>query len=187
MPLFRQLEHTLERECQKKKNSKNEWTEDEDQSSTLVGICLQSLAENMKEMWVKDYAQKYMDQYFFRYVMGPFSSLREYYKDLYMCECLLKYLSYLSVSLSAGELLEELLCILSSRNLLTRAALHLLLLPQLSCLSLTSACSLVNANLCSLIQIRCQVKHTPPFLTLVDFIFACSLCIHVEVLVNRKY
>lgn len=131
MPLFRQLEHTLERECQKKKNSKNEWTEDEDQSSTLVGLCLQSLAENMKEMWVKDYAQKYMDQYFFRYVMGPFSSL-------------------------PGELLEELLCILSSRNLLTRAALHLLLLPQLSCLSLKSACSLVNANLCSLIQIRCQ-------------------------------
>ncbi|RXN32027.1 dihydrofolate reductase-like isoform X2 [Labeo rohita] len=82
-------------------------------------------------MWVKDYAQKYMDQYFFRYVMGPFSSL-------------------------PGDLLDELLCILSSRNLLTRAALHLLLLPQLSCLSLTSACNLVNANLCSLIQIRCQ-------------------------------
>lgn len=62
----------------------------------------------------------------------------------------------LCVSLLAGELLEELLSILSSRNLLTRAALHLLLLPQLSCLSLTSACSLVNTNLCSLIQIRCQ-------------------------------
>lgn len=77
-----------------------------------------------------------------------------------MCESLSKYLFYLCVSLSAGDLLEELLCILSSRNLLTRAALHLLLLPQLSCLSLASACSLVNANLCSLIQIRCQVKHT---------------------------
>ncbi|KTG39445.1 hypothetical protein cypCar_00014804 [Cyprinus carpio] len=131
MPLFRQLEHTLERECRRKKKCKNEWTEDEDKPSKLTGLCLQSLAENMKEMWVKDYAQKYMDQYFFRYVMGPFSSL-------------------------PGELLEELLCILSSRNLLTRAALHLLLLPQLSWLSLTSACSLVNANLCSLIKIRCQ-------------------------------
>lgn len=162
MPLFRQLEPTPERGGQKKKRRKNEWTEDVDKPSTLIGLCLQSLAENMKEMWVKDYAQKYMDQYFFRYVIGPFSSLREYCKDLYidMCESLSKYLSYLCVSLSAGDLLEELLCILSSRNLLTRAALHLLLLPQLSCLSLASACSLVNANLCSLIQIRCQVKHT---------------------------
>ncbi|XP_016137293.1 uncharacterized protein [Sinocyclocheilus grahami] len=131
MPLFRQLEHTLERECQRKKKCKSELTEDEDKPSTLTGLCLQSLAENMKEMWAKDYAQKYMDQYFFRYVMGPFSSL-------------------------PGDLLDELLCTLSSRNLLTRAALHLLLLPQLSWLSLTSACSLVNANLCSLIQIRCQ-------------------------------
>ncbi|KTF94163.1 hypothetical protein cypCar_00010386 [Cyprinus carpio] len=131
MPLFRQLEPTPERERQRKKKRKNDWTEDEDGPSTLIGLCLQSLAENMKEMWAKDYAQKYMDQYFFRYIMGPFSSL-------------------------PGELLEELLCILSSRNLLTRAALHLLLLPQLSCLSLSSACSLVNANLCSLIQIRCQ-------------------------------
>ncbi|KAF4113387.1 uncharacterized protein si:ch211-214j8.12 [Onychostoma macrolepis] len=128
MPLFRRQ---FEREGQRKKKQKNEWTEDEDGPSTLIGLCLQSLAENMKEMWAKDYTQKYMDQYFFRYVMGPFSSL-------------------------PGELLEELLCILSSRNLLTRAALHLLLLPQLSCLSLTSVCSLVNANLCSLIQIRCQ-------------------------------
>ncbi|XP_056091215.1 uncharacterized protein si:ch211-214j8.12 [Rhinichthys klamathensis goyatoka] len=131
MPLFRQLEPTPEREGQKKKKCKNEWADDEDKPSTLIGLCLQSLAENMKDMWVKDYAQKYMDQYFFRYVIGPFSSL-------------------------PGELLEELLCILSSRNLLTRAALHLLLLPQLSGLSLSSACSLVNANLCSLIQIRCQ-------------------------------
>ncbi|XP_016413540.1 uncharacterized protein LOC107744420 [Sinocyclocheilus rhinocerous] len=131
MPLFRQLEPTPEREHQRKNKRKNEWTEDEDEPSTLIGLCLQSLAENMKEMWAKDYTQKYMDQYFFRYIMGPFSSL-------------------------PGELLEELLCILSSRHLLTRAALHLLLLPQLSSLSLTSACSLVNANLCSLIQIRCQ-------------------------------
>lgn len=85
MPLFRQLEPTPERRGQKKKKCKNEWTEDEDKPSTLIGLCLQSLAENMKEMWVKDYAQKYMDQYFFRYIIGPFSSLREYCKDLYMC------------------------------------------------------------------------------------------------------
>ncbi|XP_051552259.1 uncharacterized protein si:ch211-214j8.12 [Myxocyprinus asiaticus] len=131
MPLFRQLEPTPERERQRRKKCKNDWTEDEDNPSTLVCLCLQSLAENMKEMWAKDYTEKYMDQYFFRYVMGPFSSL-------------------------PGELLEELLRILSRQNLLTRAALHLLLLPQLNCLSLTLSCSLVNANLCSLIKIRCQ-------------------------------
>ncbi|XP_051981759.1 uncharacterized protein si:ch211-214j8.12 [Xyrauchen texanus] len=131
MPLFRQLKPTPERERPRRKKCKNGWTEDEDNPSTLVCLCLQSLAENMKEMWAKDYAEKYMDQYFFRYIMGPFSSL-------------------------PGELLEELLRILSRQNLLTRAALHLLLLPQLSCLPLTTACSLVNANLCSLIQIRCQ-------------------------------
>lgn len=85
MPLFRQLEPTPEWGGQKKKRRKNEWTEDVDKPSTLIGLCLQSLAENMKEMWVKDYAQKYMDQYFFRYVIGPFSSLREYCKDLYIC------------------------------------------------------------------------------------------------------
>ncbi|TRY55611.1 hypothetical protein DNTS_021491 [Danionella cerebrum] len=128
MPLFRQPEPTGEREPEKKRRH---LTEDEDEPSTLVGLCLQSLAENMKEVWVKDYAEKYMDQYFFRYVMGPFSLL-------------------------PGELLEELLCVLSIKNLLTRAALHLLLQPQLSCLSLRSASSLVNTSLCSLIQIRCQ-------------------------------
>lgn len=84
MPLFRQLKPTPEREGQKKKKCKNEWADVEDKPSTLIGLCLQSLAENMKDLWVKDYAQKYMDQYFFRYVMGPFSSLREYWKDLHV-------------------------------------------------------------------------------------------------------
>lgn len=78
MPLFRQLEPTLDKEHEKKKKRKNKWTQDGDNLSTLIELCLQSLAENMKEMWVKDYAQKYMDQYFFRYVMGPFTSLRTF-------------------------------------------------------------------------------------------------------------
>lgn len=83
MPLFRQLEPTLDKEHQKKKNCMNKWSQDGDSVSTLVGLCLQSLAENMKDMWVKDYAQKYMDQYFFRYVMGPFSSLRKFLRIQY--------------------------------------------------------------------------------------------------------
>ncbi|KAL6465966.1 hypothetical protein MHYP_G00260990 [Metynnis hypsauchen] len=135
MPLFRQLEARPERERggeKLKRNRRRECSEeDEDEPSSLTRLCLLSLAENMKDMWVQDYAQNYMDQYFFRYIMGPFSSL-------------------------PGDLLEELLCLLSRRTLLSRAALHLLLLPQLHSLSLSHSCNLVTANLCSLISTRCQ-------------------------------
>ncbi|KAF5890394.1 dihydrofolate reductase-like isoform X2, partial [Clarias magur] len=55
-----------------------------------------------------------------------------------------------------GDLIEELLCVLSQRKLLSRASLHLLLLPQLHTLSLSHSCNLVTANLCSLISVRCQ-------------------------------
>ncbi|KAL7839285.1 hypothetical protein SRHO_G00259430 [Serrasalmus rhombeus] len=133
MPLFRQLEARPEREKQKRNRRRECRTdeEDEDEPSSLTRLCLLSLAENMKHVWVQDYAQNYMDQYFFRYIMGPFSSL-------------------------PGDLLEELLCVLSRRTLLSRAALHLLLLPQLHSLSLPHSCNLVTANLCSLISARCQ-------------------------------
>ncbi|KAG7318627.1 hypothetical protein KOW79_018382 [Hemibagrus wyckioides] len=105
--------------------------EEEEEPSSLRRLCLFSLAENMKDMWTQDYAHNYMDHYFFRYIMGPFSLL-------------------------PGDLIEELLCVLSRRKLLSRAALHLLLLPQLHTLSLSHSCNLVTANLCSLITVRCQ-------------------------------
>ncbi len=51
---------------------------DEDGSVlSLTRLCLLSLADNMKEVWVKDYADNYLDQYSFRHIMGPFSLLRE--------------------------------------------------------------------------------------------------------------
>ncbi|KAI4900049.1 hypothetical protein NFI96_028262 [Prochilodus magdalenae] len=135
MPLFRQLQARPEREREKqqKRNLRQQGCEEEeeDEPSSLIRLCLLSLAENMKDVWVQDYAQNYMDQYFFRYIMGPFSLL-------------------------PSELLEELLYILSRRSLLSRAALHLLLLPQLHSLSLSHSCNLVTANLCSLISARCQ-------------------------------
>ncbi|KAK2845876.1 hypothetical protein Q7C36_010730 [Tachysurus vachellii] len=105
--------------------------EEEDEPLSLQRLCLFSLAENMKDIWTQDYAHKYMDQYFFRYIMGPFSLL-------------------------PGDLIQELLCVLSQRKLLSRAALHLLLLPQLHTLSLSQSYNLVTANLCSLITVRCQ-------------------------------
>lgn len=43
----------------------------------LTQLCLLSLADNMKEVWVKDYADNYMDHYSFRHIMGPFNPLRE--------------------------------------------------------------------------------------------------------------
>ncbi|XP_049326353.1 uncharacterized protein si:ch211-214j8.12 [Astyanax mexicanus] len=132
MPLFRQAEARPEKERQARRSRTHEYSEEEeDDPPSLTRLCLLSLAENMKDVWTQDYSQNYMDQYFFRYVMGPFSLL-------------------------PNELLEELLCVLSHRNLLSRPALHLLLLPQLHRLSLQHSCNLVTANLCSLIAARCQ-------------------------------
>ncbi|KAF4074686.1 hypothetical protein AMELA_G00242140 [Ameiurus melas] len=136
MPLFRRAEVIPEREGEregmKRKSPQHECNEeDEDEPSSLRRLCVFSLAENMKDVWTQDYANNYMDQYFFRYVMGPFSLL-------------------------PGDLIEELLCVLSRRKLLSRAALHLLLLPQLRTLSLSQSGNLVTTNLCSLITVRCQ-------------------------------
>jgi len=44
---------------------------------SLTRLCLLSLADNMKEVWAKDYADNYLDHYSFRYIMGPFNILRE--------------------------------------------------------------------------------------------------------------
>lgn len=52
-------------------------TQDDDCVPTLQHVCLVNLADNMKEVWVKDYADNYVDQYSFRYIMGPFNLLRE--------------------------------------------------------------------------------------------------------------
>ncbi|XP_044053943.1 uncharacterized protein si:ch211-214j8.12 [Siniperca chuatsi] len=105
---------------------------DEDGSVlSLTRLCLLSLADNMKEVWVKDYADKYLDHYSFRHIMGPFNLL-------------------------PGELVEELTWLLCTRKQLSRAALHLLLVPQLRGLSLERCPSLVTSALCPHIAARCQ-------------------------------
>lgn len=105
---------------------------DEDGSIlSLTRLCLLSLADNMKTVWAKDYADNYLDHYFFRHIMGPFNLL-------------------------PGELVEELTWLLCTRKQLSRAALHLLLVPQLRGLSLERCPGLVTSALCSHIAARCQ-------------------------------
>ncbi|KAG7481264.1 hypothetical protein MATL_G00064740 [Megalops atlanticus] len=135
MPLFRGLASlAVEKDGATKRRSKIARRErargEEGRCSSLARLCLWSLAENMKDVWTKDYTEKYIDHYSFRYVMGPFNML-------------------------PGELVEDLLSLLSSRRLVTRAALHLLLLPQLRSLSLATCSTLVSPGLCNIIGIRC--------------------------------
>lgn len=105
---------------------------DEDGSIlSLTHLCLLNIADNMKEVWVKDYADNYLDQYFFRHIMGPFNLL-------------------------PGDLVEELTLLLCTRKQLSRPALHLLLVPQLRGLSLEKCPGLVTSALCPHIAARCQ-------------------------------
>ncbi|KAL2091967.1 hypothetical protein ACEWY4_011765 [Coilia grayii] len=132
MPLFRKPEAGREKENEKTVAKKRKCKIDgKDPDATLTSLCLLSIVENMNDVWVRDYAQNYMDQYFFRYIMGPFSQL-------------------------PSEMLEELLSLLASRRLMTRAALHVMLVPQLRNLSLRCCSGLVTANLCAVIGARCQ-------------------------------
>jgi len=43
----------------------------------LGSLCLQSLVQHMQSVWVKDYSENYLDEYSFRFVMGPFNDLGE--------------------------------------------------------------------------------------------------------------
>ncbi|XP_056135910.1 uncharacterized protein si:ch211-214j8.12 [Lampris incognitus] len=116
------------------KHRMKKWREtNEDRTvASLTQMCLVSLADNMKELWAKDYTENYMDRYLFRHIMGPFNIL-------------------------PGDLVEELTHLLCSRRQLSRAALHLLLVPQLRGLSLGSCPGVVTPTLCTLIAARCQV------------------------------
>lgn len=99
---------------------------------SLTRLCLFSLAENINTVWAKDYTDKYLDQYVFRHIMGPFNVL-------------------------CAELVEELIRLLCIRKKLSRAALDLLLVPQLRALSLASCPGLVSNAVCAQIAARCQL------------------------------
>ncbi|KAM7021621.1 uncharacterized protein RBU47_002717 [Passerculus sandwichensis] len=98
---------------------------------TLTSLCLQSLAQHMQSLWAKDYSDNYLDEYQFRFLVGPFNDL-------------------------ACGLVQELLRLLGASRRLSRAALHLLLLPHLRQLSLAACPGLANNALGHLVVLRCQ-------------------------------
>ncbi|XP_061529459.1 uncharacterized protein si:ch211-214j8.12 [Phycodurus eques] len=135
MPLFRaSADHVVKDRPKWRKIRCSRVLEEDDSVPSLMQLCLLSLADNMKKVWVKDYADNYMDNYSFRHIMGPFNML-------------------------SGELVEELTSLLCSRKQLSRAALHLLLVPQLRGLSLERFPGLVTPALCAIIAARCQGLH----------------------------
>ncbi|XP_054680938.1 uncharacterized protein LOC129206171 [Grus americana] len=97
----------------------------------LGSLCLQSLARHMQSVWVKDYSENYLDEYQFRFVMGPFNNL-------------------------AGSLVQDLIRLLGESRRLTRAALHLLLLPHLRELSLRPCPGLASNAIGQLVTLRCK-------------------------------
>ncbi|RVE68396.1 hypothetical protein OJAV_G00091140 [Oryzias javanicus] len=135
MPLFRAVNERVSRKPRPRQwrlrnpQDESDWRAHEGVPS-LTRLCLISLANNMKALWEKDYADNYLDHYCFRYIMGPFISL-------------------------PGDLVEELMWLLCCRKKLSRAALHLLLVPQLKSLSLVTCPSLVTPSLCVHIASRC--------------------------------
>lgn len=89
MPLFRGLvEHVARAQADQRRRRRRmenvEWmgscgkTDEDGSVLSLTRLCLLNLADNMKEVWVKDYADNYLDHYFFRHIMGPFNLLREF-------------------------------------------------------------------------------------------------------------
>ncbi|XP_077417541.1 uncharacterized protein LOC144048924 [Vanacampus margaritifer] len=135
MSLFRASgDHMMKVQPKWKKTRRGGMTDEDDSVPSLTRLCLLSLADNMKKLWVKDYTDNYMDHYCFRHIMGPFNVL-------------------------SAELVEELTGLLCSRKELSRAALHLLLVPQLRGLCLDRCPGLVTSALCAIIAARCQGLH----------------------------
>ncbi|CAI5785001.1 Hypothetical predicted protein [Podarcis lilfordi] len=97
----------------------------------LQRLCLENVAGNMSCLWLKDYADKYLDEYHFRYIMGPFSEL-------------------------AGSVVQELLQLMGQSGRLTRPMLHLLLVPHLTQLSLSTCPKLVTKAIADIITVRCK-------------------------------
>ncbi|KAM4672704.1 uncharacterized protein AAGF69_002200 [Amazona ochrocephala] len=97
----------------------------------LGSLCLQSLAQHMQSLWVRDYSDNYLDEFQFRFIMGPFNDL-------------------------PGSAVQELLRVLAESRRLSRAALHLLLLPQLRELSLSPCPGLASNGIARLLALRCQ-------------------------------
>ncbi|XP_059909464.1 LOW QUALITY PROTEIN: uncharacterized protein si:ch211-214j8.12 [Gadus macrocephalus] len=132
-PSAQRLQKKKKRSRSVKKMKRRQELDEDGFVHSLSRLCLLSLADNMKAVWVKDYEENYLDRYHFTYIMGPIDSL-------------------------PGGLVEELTALLCSRKQLSRgAALHLLVVPQLRGLSLAACPGLVTPRVCSIIAARCQI------------------------------
>ncbi|XP_063192477.1 uncharacterized protein LOC134516332 isoform X3 [Chroicocephalus ridibundus] len=132
----------------------------------LGSLCLQSLARHMQSIWVKDYSENYLDEYQFRFVMGPFNDLGEMWgpgtrsvrakrRMGERCrDCLADPCN--GGPPTAGSLVQDLIRLLGESRRLTRAALHLLLLPHLRELSLQPCPSLASNAIGQLVTLRCK-------------------------------
>ncbi|XP_054059657.1 uncharacterized protein LOC128910458 isoform X1 [Rissa tridactyla] len=132
----------------------------------LGSLCLQSLARHMQSIWVKDYSENYLDEYQFRFVMGPFNDLGETWgpgtrsvrakrRMGERCrDCLADPCN--GGPPTAGSLVQDLIRLLGESRRLTRAALHLLLLPHLRELSLQPCPSLASNAIGQLVTLRCK-------------------------------
>lgn len=92
MPLFR-AGAGAKVQPERRRIRKTKWmgscrkTDEDGSVLSLTRLCLLSLADNMKEVWAKDYADNYLDHYSFRHIMGPFNLLREFGRA-YLIDCL---------------------------------------------------------------------------------------------------
>ncbi|XP_063166147.1 uncharacterized protein LOC134502004 [Candoia aspera] len=97
----------------------------------LRALCLENVAANVQLLWAKDYAERSLDEYRFRYLLGPFSEL-------------------------AGCLVRELIDLMGTHRRVTRPVLHLLLVPQLTELDLSKCSKLVTRTITQMITSRCK-------------------------------
>ncbi|XP_069833185.1 uncharacterized protein [Dendropsophus ebraccatus] len=98
---------------------------------SLTSLCLHNIADNMESVWMKDYTDKYMEDYRFMYIEGPFNQI-------------------------AGPLVQQLIRILGDSRKLSKAGLQLLLQPHLTELSLRPCAGLINNAMAQLVTVRCK-------------------------------
>ena len=76
-PSAQRLQKKKRRSRSVKKTKRRQELDEDGFVHPLSRLCLLSLADNMKAVWVKDYEENYLDRYHFTYIMGPFDSMRE--------------------------------------------------------------------------------------------------------------
>ncbi|KAJ7317328.1 hypothetical protein JRQ81_003490 [Phrynocephalus forsythii] len=98
---------------------------------SLERLCLEYVADNMEEIWAKDYTSRDLDGHQSHDPMGHFAML-------------------------AGFLVQDLYILMRKKKRLTSDVLRLLLVPQLMELDLSPCPHQVNSSLAQVIAVRCK-------------------------------